>query len=65
MPETLQDRFDHAEILLATAARLLASVQPLGGYPRLKCYWCHEALDGATHSEDCPYDGWLKSKGTL
>lgn len=40
------------------AKRLFLSVSPLGGYPRLKCYWCHEGV-ATTHAEDCPYGLWL------
>lgn len=59
----LQDQVAALRERIEAAGRLLLSVRGDGGYPRLKCYWCHEGFGGAAHAEDCPYDAWLRIKG--
>lgn len=56
----LQDQVAALRERIEAAGRLLLSVRGDGGYPRLKCYWCHEGFGGAAHAEDCPYDAWLR-----
>lgn len=59
----LQDQVAALREKVEMAGRLLLSVRGDGGYPRLKCYWCHEGFGGAMHATDCPYDAWLGTTG--